>query len=819
MSNGSDLVLNVRQIGQYPLETSATAGDLLLLQQGGVGGPYKTINPFALVESALADGAAAYILLGTGGILDFGGPTINVQSNVFVMNRGLSMQGPLIAGSSQLEGDVTVDGLLTVHGGINADGFINAGGAVHSGPVTIDGGALNVTGGPTVLNGSLNVAGPITGGAVTAASVTINGDPVLTARWVQAFLNNLQQNMVNSFNGRTGKVQLTDVDIDVAYRVPQGDTLVLRSTMLAEVNATVCKYVNDLYNTQPLVFTWNGRVGDVFLTLDDIEHVFFCPGSEPRAPTPIFGDVSTRIATTAFVDDAITVAANEMMQEWSAADEYLLNLIQTQYAPLNSPDFTGIPQVPTAASGTNTAQIASTAFVMAAVAASVSGVATFNTRSGNVVLEDTDITGAGGALLNSPSFIGTPLAPTPPVSDNSQRLATTAFVMSEITAIDTGVLSWNGRVGIVTLSLSDVTGAGGAPLASPGFTGTPTAPTANAGTSTTQIATTAFVMQNSVATFNGRTGAISLMGNDISAAGGALLAGPAFTGAPTAPTAVPGTSTTQLATTAFVQAALSGISVGVASFNTRTGAVTLALSDITGAGGAPLASPALTGVPTGPTAAPGTNTNQLATTAFVQAAQTQVTVQTFSSGSGTYVSPAGARRIKVRLIGGGGGGGSFAAGAAGGNTTFGPHTAGGGGPGGVGAGGVAGNNVLGSGSFFGSSGSIGSYGALSIAGTMNGIGGDGGSSPLGGGGKGSYGTTGSAATGAGGGGAGGGAAVAAGTVPSGGGGASGGYIEALMAPGNYPYSIGAGGGGQGPGSNIAAGGQGANGVVIVEEYY
>jgi len=35
---------------------------------------------------------------------------------------------------------------------------------------------------------------------------------------------------------------------------------------------------------------------------------------------------------------------------------------------------------------------------------------------------------------------------------------------------------------------------------------------------------------------------------------------------------------------------------------------------------APLASPALTGVPTAPTAAPGTNTMQLANTAFVQAA-------------------------------------------------------------------------------------------------------------------------------------------------------------------------------------------------------
>jgi len=45
----------------------------------------------------------------------------------------------------------------------------------------------------------------------------------------------------------------------------------------------------------------------------------------------------------------------------------------------------------------------------------------------------------------------------------------------------------------VTLTTADVTGAGGAPLASPTFTGTPGGPTAAPGTSTTQFATTAFV--------------------------------------------------------------------------------------------------------------------------------------------------------------------------------------------------------------------------------------------------------------------------------------------------------------------------------------
>jgi hypothetical protein len=101
----------------------------------------------------------------------------------------------------------------------------------------------------------------------------------------------------------------------------------------------------------------------------------------------------------------------------------------------------------------------------------------------------------------------------------------------------------------------------------------------------------------------------------------ASLISPALTGVPTAPTVTPSTdSTTKLATTAFVQSAiLSGTGV-VNSFNSRTGAVILAGSDVTGAGGALIASPTFTGTPAAPTPAPGTNTTQLATTAFVQSA-------------------------------------------------------------------------------------------------------------------------------------------------------------------------------------------------------
>lgn len=177
-------------------------------------------------------------------------------------------------------------------------------------------------------------------------------------------------------------------------------------------------------------------------------------------------------------------------------------------------------------------------------------------------------------------------------------------------AVTTGtVSSLNGRTGAVSFIFSDVSSALGftpydvanpnlyqtagqlanalvpyAPLVSPALAGTPTAPTATTGTSTNQIATTSFVTASvvasttGVASFNARTGAIALTSADVtgalsftpynatnptgyqtaaqvttSLAPYALLASPAFTGVPTAPTANRTLANSQIATTAFVR--------------------------------------------------------------------------------------------------------------------------------------------------------------------------------------------------------------------------------------------------------------------------
>lgn len=199
------------------------------------------------------------------------------------------------------------------------------------------------------------------------------------------------------------------------------------------------------------------------------------------------------------------------------------------------------------------------------------------------------------APLASPTFTGTPAAPTAAANTNTTQVATTAFVIGQASST-TPAMNGTAAVGTgTTFARADhvhPTDTTRAPLASPTFTGTVTIPA----------------------------------GASIS--GFAPLASPTFTGTPAAPTATAGTSTTQLATTAFVTTA----------DNLK----------------ANLASPALTGTPTAPTATAGTNTTQIATTAFVTAAvpatATHLQALQFASTSFAKVSDAGSQRIAPSVL-------------------------------------------------------------------------------------------------------------------------------------------------------------------------
>ena len=328
------------------------------------------------------------------------------------------------------------------------------------------------------------------------------------------------------------------------------------------------------------------------------------------------------------------------------------------FAPLASPAFTGAPTAPTASNGTNTTQIATTAFVGAAVAAATTGVSQVVGNTGNVTLAEL-VTG-GVAPLSSPALAGTPTTPTAAANNNTTQVASTAFVVGQA-ATAAPVVDGSATVGTSLLYARQdhvhPTDTSRAPLASPALTGTPTVPTAAANTNSTQAASTAFVV--------GQAGNAAPIIDGTAAVGSSLLysrqdhvhptdtsrapiASPALTGTPTGPTAAVGDNSTALATTAFVksQSYVTSATAPVQSVASRTGAIVLSVSDVSGA--APLASPGLTGAPTAPTAGAGANTTQIATTAFTTGAVTTETTRATTAeatllpkAGGTMTGPIG----------------------------------------------------------------------------------------------------------------------------------------------------------------------------------
>lgn len=85
------------------------------------------------------------------------------------------------------------------------------------------------------------------------------------------------------------------------------------------------------------------------------------------------------------------------------------------------------------------------------------GVSSVIGNTGSVTLAEL-VTG-GVAPIASPTFTGAPAAPTPATADNSTALATTAYVTNKVAAATAGVSTVNGRSGAVTITGSDVTGA------------------------------------------------------------------------------------------------------------------------------------------------------------------------------------------------------------------------------------------------------------------------------------------------------------------------------------------------------------------------
>ena len=278
---------------------------------------------------------------------------------------------------------------------------------------------------------------------------------------------------------------------------------------------------------------------------------------------------------------------------------------------------------------------------------------TLNIGAGGTLGTGAFATIANYALLASPTFTGTPAAPTAAANTNTTQIATTAFVLGQGNST-AATIAMNGTQAAGSSNLYaradhvHPTDTSRAPLASPSFTG-------NVATTGTVTARGTIAMQSSSIAGNptifsvqdqsgatfiewGRTdGTASASGIDfhtgatstdydsrITASGGTGSTGGGtlqfLAASVLAPTAAVDTNNTQIATTAYVigQASSAAPAMdGTAAVGTSLRYARADHVHASDTSRAPLASPTFTGTPAAPTAAVDTNTTQLATTAYV----------------------------------------------------------------------------------------------------------------------------------------------------------------------------------------------------------
>mgnify|MGYP003950438051 CR=1 FL=1 len=370
-------------------------------------------------------------------------------------------------------------------------------------------------------------------------------------------------------------------------------------------------------------------------------------------------------------------------------------------ATINSPTFTGTPAAPTASAGTNTTQVATTAFVTTAVAntiesapgaldtlnelaAALNDDASFSTTVTNLInANETHIdnavtlTGVAKDATNLGTFTGGTITDNQTIKASLQLLETKVeAVQSDVDGnesdADTAVAANETHID----NLATLSGVAKDETSLATFSGSTISDSRTVKqalqeleTSLEEIDANANDITTAVGVAEQATHLGSFSGSTISANGTAkeaiqeletavelkaAVAGPTFTGAPAAPTASAGTNSTQLATTEFVSVAINNLINGAPGALDTLNEIAEAIADDANVAAnlttlinarATIASPTFTGTPAAPTAAQSTNTTQVATTAFVQSNLTAALLRTALGITTNSGDPADSRGI------------------------------------------------------------------------------------------------------------------------------------------------------------------------------
>ena len=411
---------------------------------------------------------------------------------------------------------------------------------------------INLAGQPgkTGAKGDTGAQGP-PGAAVIPNNPVLTGTPTCPT----APLPDNSQQIANTAHVKLVAATLQPIDPDLTALAAASaiGAIYYRSAADAWAPVTIGTNISFVGGTLSAVLTGTAPINDPIFTGD------------PRAPTAPKADNDTSIATTEHVKQVVA-----------------------DYAPLVSPNLTGIPSVsPTPDVTDSSWRIANTEYVKLNIATrqpldsdltSLANITASNvlvyrsapdtwapvTIGANLLFEGGELSatgaGGGGVPSDSPVFTGNPRVPTPPADDADTTIANTAWVQGEL--------------------------ADYARLASPSFSGNPQAPTPSPGDADQSIATTGFVA-NAVATGNSNTiatlrgtastfydtfGEVEVFLNNVNSTlpFKANLDSPALTGTPTAPTAPLLDQDTSIANTEFVQQNINARSVVYSNSQTLT---------------------------------------------------------------------------------------------------------------------------------------------------------------------------------------------------------------------------------------------------------